>query len=67
MSTPLQPPTLSLPASHLCIVQGAVVGLQALPGPIHGGLRLGGAHASATGLGERPTLSLLLDVRCQAY
>ena len=62
-----RPPTLSIAVAHLCIVQGAIVRLQALPGPVLGGLGLRGAHASTTGLGELPTLSLLLNVRCKAY
>lgn len=60
--------TLMLPFfSNLCILWRAVLMLQALSCPVLGALWLRGGLASTAGLDEWPTLSLQLDVCCQAH
>lgn len=53
--------------SNLCILWGAILRLQALSCPFLGALWLRGDLASTAGLDEWPTLSLQLDVCCQAH
>lgn len=53
--------------SYLCILWRAIIRLQALSSSFFGALWLRGGLASTAGLNKWPTLSLLLDVRCQAH